>query len=304
MKHVLLLLSFVSCMVSAQEIKVTKTRLLTPKDAGEYAVSAVSPDGKQLLVTGTDSKGLYLIDVKNGKIRKLTASVGAGYEPLFSPDGRYICFRSDDYTDRKKYSSLIKIDLETGDTVTLEKRSRNLTRPVAAGGNLVYLADGQKQIKDFSGNLLKRSVNETYVILEDLSPVLYINGTKKPFKPGGDGSYIWVSLSPDKTKMLYSLVGKGTFVSDLNGSIIASPGKINAPKWLNNQIIVGMDDKDDGYKVTSSDLVAYSIASGKMTNLTSTSTKSEMYPFPFSDGKRIACRTPEGALYIMKVKVK
>src|SRR5512145_978347 len=126
MKQLLIILSFVSCIASAQEIKVIKTRQLTPKYTGEYAVSGVSPDGKQLLVTGTNSKGLYLIDIKSGKTRKLTESSGAGYEPLFSPDGRYICYRSDDFSDIKKYSSLIKIDLETGDTVTLEKKSRNL----------------------------------------------------------------------------------------------------------------------------------------------------------------------------------
>lgn len=304
MKQVLIILSFVSCIASAQEIKVIKTRQLTPKYTGDYAASGVSPDGKQLLVTGTNSKGLYLIDIKNGKTRKLTESAGAGYEPLFSPDGRYICYRSDGYVDRKKYSSLIKIDLLTGDTVILEKKSRNITRPVTAGGNLVYLADGHQQSKDFTGKLLKSTINETYVMVEELSPVLYINGTKKPFRPGGDGSYIWVSLSPDKTKMLYSLVGKGTFVCDLEGKVIASLGKINAPKWLNNQIIVGMDDKDDGQMVTSSELVAYSVASGKKTYLTSTTARKEMYPIPFYDGKQIAYRTSEGSLFIMKVKIK
>ena len=304
MKYVLLILSFVACIANAQEIKVKRTKRLTPDETGEYAVSGISPDGKKLLVTGPNSKGLYLTNIRSGKTLTITELAGAGYEPVFSPDGRYICFRSDEYSDKLRVSSLQKIDLKTGETVTLEKKSRNLTRPVAAGNNVAYFANGLHQLKGFQDNILKSSEKETYVLLEDLSPVLYINGVKRTLKPGGDGSYIWVSLSPDKTKMLYYLVGKGTFICDLDGTILSSPGKLNAPKWLTDQIIVGMDDKDDGDKVISSEIVASSVATGKRINLTSTAERNEMYPYPFPNGKKIAFRTPEGELYIMKIKLK
>jgi Tol biopolymer transport system component len=65
-----------------------------------------------------------------------------------------------------------------------------------------------------------------------------------------------------------------------------------------------MDDKDDGVKVTSSELVACSLKTGKRINLTSTGERNEMFPFPFPNGKRIAFRTSKGELFIMKVKVK
>jgi len=308
MKHLLFMFFFVSCIVNAQEIKVKRTRQLTPGVPGEYTVSGVSPDEsvnrRKLLVTRPNSKGLYLIDIKSGKTRTITELAGAGYEPVFSPDGRYICFKSDEFSDQRRVSSIQKIDLKTGDTVTLEKKGRNVTRPVVAGNSIVYLADGRHQTKGFQDNILKSAGNETYVLLEELIPVLYINGEKRTLKPGGDGSYIWVSLSPDRTKMLYYLTGKGTFVCDLDGNILASPGKLNAPKWLNNQVIVGMDDKDDGDKVTSSEIVSYSLKTGKRNLLTSTSGRNEMFPFPFPDGKRIAFRTSKGELFIMNVKVR
>ncbi len=304
MKPIFLILSFLTCILHAQEIKVKETKQFVPAKTGEYTVSGVSPDGKQLLVTTPKSKGLYLIDLKSGKRRVISELPGAGYEPVFSSDGRYLCFKSDEYLNKRKVSSLQKIDLITGDTITLESGSRNLSRPVVAGNNIVYLADGNQRVKGFQNNILKSSNNETYILLEELTPVLYVNGVKKIFKPGGDGSYIWVSLSPDKTKILYLLVGKGTFVCDLNGNILASPGKLNAPKWLNNQIIIGMDDKDDGHKITSSEIVAFSIASKKKINITSSNDKKEMYPYPFADGKRIAFSTSDGRLFIITVEIK
>jgi dipeptidyl aminopeptidase/acylaminoacyl peptidase len=304
MKYLLLILTFFTCIVNAQEIKAKRTRQLKPGETGEYAVSGISPDGKQLLATRLNSKGLYLIDIKSGKTRTITELAGAGYEPVFSPDGRYICFRSDEFSEKKRVTSIHKLDLATGDTITIEKKGRNVSRLVSAGNSVVYLSDGHRQLKGFQDNNLKSAGNETYVLLEDLIPVLYIKGERRILQPGGEGSYIWVSLSPDKTKMLCYLTGKGAYVCDLEGKLLAKPGKINAPKWLNNQIIVGMDDKDDGDKVTSSELVAYSLKTGKSINLTSTGERNEMFPYPFPDGKRIAFRTSKGELFIMNVKVK
>ena len=304
MKYVLLVLSFITCIANAQEIKVKRIKQLTPRDTGEYAVSGVSPDGKKLLVTGPGLKGLYLLNIRSRKAETITEMAGAGYEPVFSPDGRYICFRTDEYSSKLKYSSLHKIDLVTGESETLERKSRNISQPVAVSNNVAYFANGLHQVKGFEDNNLKSLEKETYVLLEELLPVLYINGEKKILKPGGDGSYIWVSLSPDKTKLLYHLVGKGTFISDLNGNILGTPGKLNAPKWLTDQVIIGMNDKDDGDRLISSEIVAFNLTTGKRTNLTSSGERNEMYPFPFPNGKKIAFRTPGGELYLMKVKVR
>lgn len=304
MKHLLLVLSFIACIVNAQEIKVKKISKFIPDRPGTYSIAGISPDGRQMLVTGPDSKGLYLVDIESRKTHTISESIGAGYEPVFSADGRSICFRSDEYIKKRKVSSLQKLDLVTADTVFLEKKIRDLSRPAAAGNNIAYVADGHHRIKGFREKLQKSASKETYVIPEDLVPVIYINGIRKTLKPGGEGSYIWVSLSPDKTRLLYCLAGKGTFVSDLDGNVLATAGKLNAPKWLNNQIVVGMVDKDDGMKVISSEMVAFSLVTKKKINLTSTVERSEMFPFPFPDGRRIAFRTPDGILYIMKIKVR
>jgi hypothetical protein len=134
--------------------------------------------------------------------------------------------------------------------------------------------------------------------------VLYINGNRKLVTPNGEGNYIWVSLSPDKTRLLYNYNGRGTFICKLDGTILDDIGRLNAPRWLNDQIIIGMNDKDDGYRVLSSDIICYSIATKKKTNLTSTSDKIEMYPFPFPDGNRIVYQTLSGELYIMNLSKK
>jgi Tol biopolymer transport system component len=291
-------------MLNAQNPKVLRTEQITSRADGEFIVSAVSPDSRSVLASYPGYKGLYLIDIGLGKIHKISDQPGAGYEPCFSDNGLKIFFRSDESDGLKKYSSLSEFDLKSGETELIEKKSREITPPVIINNKLIYSVEGVKKERVVGSDNLKSISESIYVVLENLTPILYINGIRNQLTPNGEGNYIWVSLSPDKTMLLYSFRGSATFVSKLDGKIIADLGRMNAPKWLNNQIIIGMNDKDDGYRVLSSDIISYSLATRQKTNLTSTSDKIEMYPVPFNDGNKIVYQTLTGELYIMYLSVK
>jgi Tol biopolymer transport system component len=304
MKLVIVFLILCSGIVQAQSIKVLRIEQLTTHKDGEFVVSAVSPDGKSILASEPGYKGLYSIDVSLKKIVKVSGSQGAGYEPCFSPDGSSVFFRTDEFVNSKKYSSLLKIDLTSKETTIIEDKSRDLSSPVAINKRIVYSIGGRKMERVEAQSGTKSETADIYVVLENLKPVLYINGIGKPVLPNGEGNYIWASLSPDKTKLLYNFQGTCTYISNLDGSIIANAGRFDAPKWLNDEIIVGMDDKDDGYRVVSSDIIAFSLNTKQRMVLTSTSNKTEMYPFPFPGGDKIVFQTIEGELFIMYLNIR
>ncbi len=93
---------------------------------------------------------------------------------------------------------------------------------------------------------------------------------------GVDKSYFWTSLSPDGTKILY-VTFQGTFVCDLDGGNVRALGWLNAPVWANNEWIVGMQNTDDGERITSSKLVARSL-DGAETKTIATDDAIAMYP--------------------------
>jgi Tol biopolymer transport system component len=288
----------------AQIVKVLGTTQLTSIKDGEFVVSAVAPDGNSILVSTPGFRGLYSLDVRLKKVQKVTELPGAGFQPCFSPDGSKIYFRTDEYVSMKRYSSLSEFDVRTGTTEIIENKTREITTPVIAGNQLIYLVEGKQKGKVVGSANIKSIATNVYIILENLIPVLYINGIGKQITPNGEGNYIWVSLSPDKTRILYNFGGRGTFVSSLDGKIIADLGRFQAPQWLNDQIIVGMNDHDDGYRVLSSDIICYSLSTKQLTNLTSTSDNIEMYPMPFADGNRIVYQTIKGELFIMDLSIK
>jgi len=304
MRLISLLLVLLPCIVSGQQIVVLKREILTDSKRGEYQPVGVSPDGKSILATRPGYTGLSAVDAITGEITVISSEAGAGYEPRFSEKGDKVYFRSDEYTEQRKFSTLYEYDLGTGKRVIIESAIRGLITPVIAGGTLFWSDEGRERRLTIDDELSKGEESSIYLTLENLKPVIHQNGTSRVIMPNGQGNYIWASLSPDKSKIVYNFNGRGTWICDLEGNIIAEAGRVHAPQWLDNETIVGMDDRDDGYRVTASDIVAFIAATGKRFNLTQDSEKIEMYPVPFPDGKRIVFQSDGGELHVIHLKIK
>ena len=59
---------------------------------------------------------------------------------------------------------------------------------------------------------------------------------------GEDASYFWASVSPDGKHLVYVTARYGTFVCDINGQNLRSMGRMNAPKWIDNDHVAGMQE--------------------------------------------------------------
>ena len=131
---------------------------------------------------------------------------------------------------------------------------------------------------------------------------LYItrNGVTRQLAPNGeDERYIWSSLSPDGTRVLYYVSGWGAGVCDLDGKNVVSLGDITAPKWWDDNTIVGMDEEDDEYTVITSAIVMRTL-DGKEQTLTDDDVIAT-YPLPCRQGGKIAFSTPDGEIYMITV---
>ena len=136
---------------------------------------------------------------------------------------------------------------------------------------------------------------------ENLDLNLYRNGEKVVLKPHGDANYIWASLSPDQTMILFN-TKFGTAVCDLNGKEIINLGNVNAPVWYGNDYIVGMNDQHDGYYFTSSNIVIASVDGLERQELTDAE---EMGYYPNVDAKsgRIVYHTEKGQIRLVQLNL-
>ena len=278
-KILLLVVAFVTTMVaSAQVLNVASVEKLDIPANIDSKIAGISPDGAYVLITSQSNEGLMKFDLSTGKLTTITTAIGAGYNVEISADSKEITYREVTYTaDKSRMTSLVRHNLQTADKSTLVGSTRDM-----------YQAR------------VRRAMAPTLSI-QNGELVITIGTVTKILSPNGQGrSYLWPSLSPDGSKILYHLAGNGTWVCNLDGSNPQRIGNFRAPQWYNNNVVLGMNDQDNGHYVTSSEIVAYTL-DGEKQVLTNGAIMA-MYPYASADGKKIVCSTPNGEAYLINIK--
>ena len=290
----------------AQSVQVTGIEQVTGPEDGEYFFPKFTPDGNSLIFTKSNYLGIYKKNLSNADIEELNTLPGAGYEPLISPDGARIYYHTNKYIKGRRYTSLVMQDIRTKESVTLENYARHQVLPKGfSGSRMTYQKNSQLfSINTRNQRMNKHETNETepLVTTEKGAMVIHQNGGKRIIEPLGDGHYIWLSLSPDKKRLLFTKSGDGTYISDLNGNIEFSLGYANAPEWSpDGKWIIYMFDKDDGHRYLSSEIYITSIDGQNRFRLTE-GESIDMYPTWSPDGNKIAFHTNRGEIYLIHLR--
>jgi len=295
MKKVLFALALcVSFSGMAQLLNVTSIEKINIPESNANKVAAISPQGDYILVTTDYNCGLTKFDLATGASQVITQAQGAGFDAQISSDGKTVVYREKSTKNNLQMTAVRCRNLETGAEQQLVKPTHNL-QGVAIDGNTAIAID--------KGKMSKKAIAEgkaqvSVPVLSTQNFYMYItqNGKTRMLAPKGSGyRYIWASLSPDASKVLFCCSGNGAYVCNLDGSGLISLGNYRAPKWMGNDMVVAMDCKDNGEVFTSSEVVVLDLSGDKQV-LTGDDVIA-MYPLP-ADGK-IAFSTPTGEAYII-----
>ncbi|MCD6441510.1 MAG: PD40 domain-containing protein [Candidatus Marinimicrobia bacterium] len=290
-----------------QQINVLKT-VTIPTGNSDFMAPRFSPDGSKVLFTQSGFRGLWLYDLSDKSIMQLNDYQGAGYEAEFTPDGKQVIFKIDEYSGMKKYSSLAVQPFNDKNITYIVRKIRHLSNVRWVNNHTAVYREGN-EIKAYNvarnESAKSNSITAPYAFIENNKLVVYRDGKRKTLQPLGEkGHYIWLSLSPDKSRLLFTVTGKGTFVTDLEGNVLADLGYANAPKWSpDGKWIVYMVDEDDGHTMTASDIWAVSSDEQKRFQLTKTADKIEMYPCWSPAMDKIAFDTFDGKIVYLEIEI-
>ncbi len=286
MRRILIFIMSCSLMTQAQVFRKVSMEKLNESQSNDCRMAGISPDGSYILTTTQTSKGLRRINLQTGEQTQLTDVQGAGFQPSISSDGRQILCRKVTFDkNHMRQTALQLIDLDKG----LQKQFRAPAREV----------HGYK-LDEHDPHARPRAE----VFIEDLQLMVTVNGVTTNISPNGtdeDTRYIWPSLSPDGQRILYYVSGVGAFVCNLEGKEVQFIAHdCRAPQWYDDEIIIGMNDQDDGEMLLSSSIMAYSL-SGEVQELTD---PKDMFMYPQCCALRgiIACSSANGEISIMKVE--
>lgn len=301
-KTIILLLSLATTVaLQAQLFNVTEVRQLeVPRN--EKAINqavAISPQGDYLLLSSDTKQGLLKWDIETSSATTLTDDDGAGSDVLISEDGQQIVYSQVSYKNNRRHQAVKTINLNNNKKRSLLSATRHLQGYDIDGSTVAIMGDGKLSLHSLQGrqSALSRPVLTHYHLK------LYVNHHDETYQlaPNGlDEHYIWGSLSPDGSKVLYYVSGHGAFVCDIDGKNVIAMGNLTAPKWWDNNIIVGMKETDDEYKIIHSSIVARTL-DGVEQVLTGEDVVAT-YPLPSSRSGRIAFSTPDGKVFLMTIK--
>ena len=265
-------------LASAQLLEIVSTQQLSTPTNEAFKVAGFSPKGDYLLLTNDVNSGLIHYDITTGAIIPITDSDGAGWAVQISQDGQEIVYR-------ERYMNVDQTLRNNIMTYTIKAQKRAM------------IAKGQRDLS----KLVPVNQTNTVSINGNLHIVLMRNGKTSILAPNGiDEAYNWVSISPDGTKLLYYVSGKGCYTCDLNGkNVHYITLDCRAPQWYDNHTIIGMADEDDGTYLTASAIVAYTL-DGKSQILVN---KEQMAIYPYAVEGKIVFSNAGGEIYMMQVKL-
>lgn len=272
----LVAIALVSMIAQAQILEtVSMQQIATPSNV-EGKVVGISPKGDYLILTDMSNTGLIRYDLATQATTVITEAEGAGWDVKISQDGNKITYRQ-----RHDDNQIVRHDI----------MQYNMT-----DGKAIVRAQAQRG----TAQLVAADATSTVSVNEDLHLVLNHNGKNIVLTPNGpEQAYNWPSISPDGSKILYYVSGRGCFVCDINGNNVQKiANHCRAAQWYDNNTIVGMADEDDGKVLTASAIVVYTL-DGKSQILVG---KHMMAIYPAVAEGKIAFSTAAGEMYLMQVK--
>lgn len=286
--------------LQAQVLNVTSVqRLDVPSDENKVAQAvAISPQGDYLLLSTDTKQGLVKWDFATSSSQVLTDDAGTGSDVFVSEDGKQVVYGQVSFSNKRRQEAVKSIDLSTGKKQTIVKPTRDLQGIAVEKSTVATITRGQLKTKALSGK--ETEMSRPLLTKHHLKLFITRNGMTTQLAPNGvDERYIWASLSPDCNKVLYYVSGHGTFVCDVDGSNVIAMGNLTAPKWWDNNTIVGMDEVANEYTVLASSIVARTL-DGQVQKLTSDDVIAT-YPIPSAQAGKIAFSTPDGKIYLITV---
>lgn len=237
----------------------------------------LNADGTRVLFSTQNHQGLNNLDLVSGEVTVLDTDAGAGFTPAFSADGKSVIYRTAGMVDGLTCRDVRQYSFADGKKSTRRSMNREDVNLKAEAGIANYAVENYRNI------------------------VVCIDGKTTTINPLSDAhSYLWASLSPDGTRIMFSEPFMGLYICNIDGTgarRIAQ--KADFPAWAGNDIVVYAVSHDDGYQILDATLKALDLTTGECKDVSAPDMKvSEVTASP--DGK-VVYSSLEGKLFLVTV---
>ncbi len=284
----------VTAASQAQNVTVSPSKVLVDTTHEAAFFPTLSPDGTKLLYSTTDATVLRMMDLNTRQVYRVSSEWGSGFDAKFGPDGKIYYVTMQRRGNNLIYRTGKSFEIGVGRTCTVVKPQHGAVRVLTA-------TDGIAVVGEKRSYKSKRNVG-TYVWTEGDKLMLSENGKIRTMQPVAESSgYLWASLSPDGTKIVFNAARRGTFVVDLTGRVIAHLDYYLMPCWFNNDYIVAQNSGHGSYHKAGSQIFLVK-ADGTFSQGITDPAEGAIQPMVVGD--KVVYTNIEGVVREIKVEVK
>lgn len=265
-----------------------------------------SPSGERIAAVSFDNNSLWLLSPKEGQARKLVDAEGVGSAFVWCNSDRLLAYRCARWIGPRRRHLLLLLDLETGHKRALADTAAAVSPPSScvARGILFFQVGDSTQVLHIARRdttLVVEAV--TWDAAEGHGPqcaaVFAVGNVLQRWVAGPalrrhdefalEGQVLNPAISPDGSKAAYELLGSGgVWVLDFASGEKRYLGEGRSPRWSpRGDYIACVVQKDDGIRITQSDIVLYHWAGGAKIRVTDSADRIETDPDWHPNGDKL-----------------
>ncbi|MDZ7399437.1 MAG: hypothetical protein ONB37_04640 [candidate division KSB1 bacterium] len=314
MRQILLLLILsiiLNLPASAQPWKAGNPIKLIGGDGLYFMHPVFSPDGTKIAFTTSNYQGLWIMNADGSGAKEISDEPAAGFGFEWSSDSKAIVTRVAKFEKWYRFNAVKVFDLERGESRFITN-FRTLMPGLphwGAGDEKIYMyGRGKLEVYD-SGKrataLQKSAIPAVSAFLKDDQIAIGNPAAKdyQVYEPIKGERCINLSLSPDRSRVAFEIMGGNMYVMRIDGTDLNDLGRGHRPQWSpDSQHLIYMVTNDDGYRYLSSDLYIIKTDGTGKSRLVFPEDKLEMNPHWSPDGKKIVFDVlNEGAIYVVEL---
>ncbi len=302
--------AFLALQANAQISVVGDPEVLVNSTDSEFMNPKWAPNGQLIAYTSARNSGLWVLDLSTNQSKQITDET-AGFGYSWSSDSKSILSRVSEYENRRRKHAVTVFDVDTGTPERVTEFRNSMTavpKWTNSDQHIVLITDDN--IESFkSGKEItpgaQKAVNQRFYVLKSgsIATGRIPENSTSDISPFEDAQYINLELSPDGSKLAFEVYGGNLYVMNIDGSGLKDLGRANRPRWSpDNEYVVAMIAKDDGYSYSESDVYAFGVNNDARINLTENTNLVATNPDWSPDGNRIVFDSPEtGNIYLINI---
>lgn len=271
MKHLLILITFILTFSTAaySQLRAGGEPVLVHDNLNLALQQPIpSPDGNQLALTGANYTGVWILDLTSSELRQIDATPGTGFAMKWSPDGTSLATRTRERSANRNTFAVKLLDVVSGEATMLSEfiphlpstpffDSRQQHLYVATATEVQTFNLPLQRRRSASDSAMRPVAKASFdrIVVSDSDMQL------RELRPFSDAetTYLHAAISPDGSKLAFSVYGGNLHVMDLESGDMTDFGRGFFPSWSpDSRFISFTRNEDDGYRHTYGEIIAAS----------------------------------------------